>query len=69
MLVLFFIEKLKKTRSREGTEEDFTKLYRQAEMLWIRNVQQQFLKRDRYPQKKSSLGLYQGGKGINEVKE
>ena len=27
VLVVLFIEKLKKTRSREGTEEDFTKLY------------------------------------------
>ena len=52
VLVLLFIEKLKKTRSREGTEEDFTKLYRQAEMLWIRHVQQEILKSDKYPQKK-----------------
>ncbi|XP_068690782.1 uncharacterized protein [Montipora foliosa] len=36
-LMLFFTEKLKKTRSREGTE-DFTKLHRQAEMLRIRHI-------------------------------
>ena len=41
VLVLLFIEKSKKTRSREGTEEDFTKFYRQTEMLWIRHVQQE----------------------------
>ena len=53
VLVVLFIEKLKKTRrSREGTEEDFTKLYRQAEMLWIRHVQQEILKSDKYPQMK-----------------
>ena len=50
VLVLLFIEKLKKTRSREGTE---------AEMLWIRHVQQEM-----YPQMKSSLGLYQDEEGI-----
>ena len=59
VLVLSFIEKLKKTRSREGTEVDFTKLYRQAEMLWIRHVQQEILKSDKYSQRRSSLGLYQ----------
>ena len=62
-LMLLFTEKLKTTRSREGTEEDFTKLYRQAEMLWIRHVQQEILKSDKYPQMKSSLGFYQD-KGI-----
>ena len=44
VLVVLFIEKLKKTRCREGTEEDFTKLYRQAEMLGIKQVQQEILK-------------------------
>ena len=58
-LMLLFTEKLKKTSSREGAEEDFTKFYRQAEMLWIRHVQQEILKSDKYPQMKSSLGLYQ----------
>ncbi|XP_068723301.1 uncharacterized protein [Montipora capricornis] len=58
LLVVLFIEKLKRTRSREGTEEDFTKLYRQAEMLWIRHVQQEIPESDKYPQMKSSLGLY-----------
>ena len=64
VLVLSFIEKLKKTRSREGAEVDFTKLYRQAEMLWIRHVQQEILKSDKYPQRRSSLGLYQDEEGI-----
>ncbi|XP_044171905.1 uncharacterized protein LOC122956303 [Acropora millepora] len=64
LLVLSFIEKLKKTRSREGTEVDFTNLYRQAEMLWIRHVQQEILKSDKYPQRRSSLGLYQDEEGI-----
>ena len=63
VLVLLFVEKLK-TGSREGMEEDFTKLYRQAEMLGIRHVQQEILKSDKYPQKKSSLGLYQDEEGI-----
>ena len=63
VLVLSFIEKLKKTRSREGAEVDFTKLYRQAEMLWIRHVQQEILKSDKYPQRRSSLGLYQDEEG------
>ena len=65
-MLVVFIEKLKKTRSlcREGTEEDFTKLYRQAEMSWIRDFQQEILKSDKYPQMKSSLGLYQDEEGI-----
>ena len=64
VLVLSFIEKLKKTRSREGTEVDFTKLCRQAEMLWIRHVQQEILKSDKYPHRRSSLGFYQDEEGI-----
>ena len=45
-------------------EVDFTKLYRQAEMLWIRHVQREILKSDKYPQKRSSLALYQDEEGI-----
>ena len=33
-------------------------------MLWIRHVQQEILKNDNCPQKKSSLGLYQDEEGI-----
>ncbi|XP_068757952.1 uncharacterized protein [Montipora capricornis] len=62
-LMLLFTEKLKKTRSREGTE-DFTKLHRQAEMLRIKHVRQEILKCDKYPQMKSTLGLYQDEEGI-----
>ncbi|XP_068704703.1 uncharacterized protein [Montipora foliosa] len=64
VLVVLFIEKLKRTRCREGTEEDFTKLYRQAEMMWIRHVQQEIPKSDKYPQRKSLLGLYRDEEGI-----
>ena len=64
VLVLSFVEKLKKTRSREGTEVDFTKLYRQAEMFWIRHAQQVIVKSDKYPQRRSSLRLYQDEEGI-----
>ncbi|XP_068713173.1 uncharacterized protein [Montipora foliosa] len=64
VLVELFIEKLKKTRCREGTEEDFTKLCRQAEMMWIRHVQQEILKSNKFTQMKSSLALYQDEEGV-----
>ena len=63
-LVLMFVEKLKKATSREGMEEDPLRLYRQAEKLWIEHVQKEILKSDKYPQMKSSLGLYQDDEGM-----
>ena len=63
-LILLFVEKLKKAKSREGIEEDPLRLYRQAEKLWIKHVQKEILKSDTYPQMKSSLGLYQDDEGM-----
>ena len=54
-----FIEKLKSTRRREELKEDSSRLYKQAENMWIKHVQQEILNSDKYPQMKSSLGLYQ----------
>ena len=59
-LVLLFVEKLKKVKSREEMEEDSLRLYRQAEKLWIKHVQYC----EKYPQMKSSLGLYQDEEGM-----
>ena len=63
-LVLLFIEKLKRTRPREELKEDSLRLYKQAENMWIKHVQQEILNSDKYPQMKSSLGLYQDEEGI-----
>ena len=63
-LVLLFIEKLRRARSREKMEEDSARLYRQAENMWIKHVQQEILNSDKYSQMKSSLGLYQDEDGI-----
>ena len=63
-LVLLFVEKLKKVKSREEMEEASLRLYRQAEKLWIKYVQKEILKSDKYPQMKSSLGLYQDEEGM-----
>ena len=49
-LVLLFVEKLKKAKSREGMEENPLRLCRQAEKLWIEHVQKEILKSDKYPQ-------------------
>ena len=64
VLVLFFVEKLKKAKSREGMEEDPLRLSRQAAKLWIKHVQKEIRKSDKYPQMKSSLGLYQDDEGM-----
>ena len=63
-LVLLFVEKLKKAKSREGMEENPLRLYSQAKKLWIEHVQKEILKSDKYSQMKSSLGLYQDDEGM-----
>ena len=63
-LVLLFVEKLKRGKTKGADGEESAAMYKQAENRWIKQIQCGILNSDKYQQMKSCLGLYQDEEGI-----